>query len=828
MEKEEAAKPKPQPSERQGDAHRMRNQPKEESTSPFTGNKSRSIFAWRLPKDTNKEDVHSFFSAAGQVKTIKIVPDGNKMAAYVEFNQEESVSKAVALKGKQLRGSPVAIKPVKESSHHAVPGTSERRSRSIRASRTNPPRQIPSKRLRSHSPSRRETYRRHRSDSDSYSYTSRSDKSLSRSPVRNRRGERRTRRNRSYDSGDNSYDSWYSSRSPSRNRRRHQRSRSRGSSSDRFLRRERRYSRRDYRRDERSRSPRGRYTHDRDDRETRYIHNRRSRRDDRYPDERDWRGERDWRDEHDWRDERGRYSRYDEQSDDYRRGDRYRRGPEDYRRGRDSSSYYNEESPPPKRRRRAPRADRGRDKPAPVEKPASTDLRDEHASTILAWQLPLDSTEEELRAFFSASGDVKLVKLVPDKISEERDKLAAYVEFGSRNSAVRAVSRKDLLLGGHPIRVKLMTGLPNEKAIDKGQMDNHDNADGRRSAEQPKDRNGIAGKSSGRRSAGDADDDSSRKRSHYGTRMISIEELKKLLNPYGLQPPVQKAEGSPGGRLLEPAKKVPLPTPSTGAQDASLRNGHDAFTRLYVGSIPFELSENDLRAIFEPFGQMESLSLQRDASGKSLGYGFVHFMKHESAKNALKANGMPVMGRNLKIGLTGQGHSPGARKSNKAAAVPLPNAGEAHIVRKDLNGELDDGNDGGLAMNASQRAMLMQQLSRGKAMGGNLAVTLKEVSNSTKSLMLGNMFNPKLEPAGFEVDLADDVREECENRYGQVEHIFVEKDSQGVVFVRFSSLEGSSNAMKGLQGRWFGGLQIRASYVADEEYEKRFPELKGK
>jgi len=47
------------------------------------------------------------------------------------------------------------------------------------------------------------------------------------------------------------------------------------------------------------------------------------------------------------------------------------------------------------------------------------------------------------------------------------------------------------------------------------------------------------------------------------------------------------------------------------------------FHRLYVGNIHFNITETDLQSIFEPFGELEFVQLQKEESGRSKGYGFV-------------------------------------------------------------------------------------------------------------------------------------------------------------------------------------------------------------
>ena len=47
------------------------------------------------------------------------------------------------------------------------------------------------------------------------------------------------------------------------------------------------------------------------------------------------------------------------------------------------------------------------------------------------------------------------------------------------------------------------------------------------------------------------------------------------------------------------------------------------FHRLYVGNIHFSITESDLQNVFEPFGELEFVQLQKDEQGRSRGYGFV-------------------------------------------------------------------------------------------------------------------------------------------------------------------------------------------------------------
>lgn len=71
-------------------------------------------------------------------------------------------------------------------------------------------------------------------------------------------------------------------------------------------------------------------------------------------------------------------------------------------------------------------------------------------------------------------------------------------------------------------------------------------------------------------------------------------------------------------------------------------------------------------------------------------------------------------------------------------------------------------------------------------------------------------------------ELEDDVRQEAENRYGHVVHISVDPNSKGDIYLKFDKVQGGENAIKGLNGRYFGGRMIDASPVVDAVYSSLF------
>lgn len=71
-------------------------------------------------------------------------------------------------------------------------------------------------------------------------------------------------------------------------------------------------------------------------------------------------------------------------------------------------------------------------------------------------------------------------------------------------------------------------------------------------------------------------------------------------------------------------------------------------------------------------------------------------------------------------------------------------------------------------------------------------------------------------------ELENDVKEECEEKYGHVVHISLDPNTQGDIYLKFDRIQGGDNAIKGLNGRYFGGRQISAQPVVEAVYSSLF------
>lgn len=74
-------------------------------------------------------------------------------------------------------------------------------------------------------------------------------------------------------------------------------------------------------------------------------------------------------------------------------------------------------------------------------------------------------------------------------------------------------------------------------------------------------------------------------------------------------------------------------------------------TQLFVGSLPFRMSDDELKELFAEFGEVSSAKIINDReTGRSRGFGFVEFESETEAQAAIKGmNGKDIDGRALTV-----------------------------------------------------------------------------------------------------------------------------------------------------------------------------------
>lgn len=280
---------------------------------------------------------------------------------------------------------------------------------------------------------------------------------------------------------------------------------------------------------------------------------------------------------------------------------------------------------------------------------------------------------------------------------------------------------------------------------------------------------------------------------------------------------------------------------------------------LYVGSLHFNINEDMLRGIFEPFGKIIEIKIMRDhETSRSLGFGFISFANADDAKKALdQLNGFELAGRPMKVGHVtertnenGQPIQGGQLDTDEMdrAGIDLGATGRLQLMAKlaegtgfeipsyaaqalsNINTQSQStmgvpGMPQTLAMQASAEAAMTAGAA---ALANAPAVAAPPAAAAappiaTQCFMLSNMFEPLTETKPtWDQEIRDDVIDEC-NKHGGVLHIFVDKNSpQGNIYVKCPTISAAVASVNSLHGRYFAGRIITAAYVPLPNYHNLF------
>jgi RNA-binding protein 23/39 len=256
------------------------------------------------------------------------------------------------------------------------------------------------------------------------------------------------------------------------------------------------------------------------------------------------------------------------------------------------------------------------------------------------------------------------------------------------------------------------------------------------------------------------------------------------------------------------------------------------------------------------------------------------FVDPTQAKEALeKMNGFELAGRPIRVGLGNDKFTPestqsllqrfgsqaqaaahqqgssfsgmGGRGSHAGGTGNFDRASGRDAEKTGGASALDDTDVAGVNFSNYSRDALMRKLARTeeteekaapKATQQAKKVVPADQPAPSRCVLLKNMYN-QAEYAGmqhfgtlnmltgsretepnWQRELEEDVRQECEDKYGHVVHIGLGLDNNdGEIYIKFDRVQGGENAIRGLNGRWFGGRMITAQYVVDAVYHMNFP-----
>ncbi|KAH7083236.1 hypothetical protein BKA63DRAFT_486623 [Paraphoma chrysanthemicola] len=118
------------------------------------------------------------------------------------------------------------------------------------------------------------------------------------------------------------------------------------------------------------------------------------------------------------------------------------------------------------------------------------------------------------------------------------------------------------------------------------------------------------------------------------------------------------------------------------------------FTNIYVKNIDLDVTDEEFRDLFEKHGDITSASIARDDQGKSRGFGFVNYIRHEAAAVAVDTlNDTDFKGQKLYVGRAQKKHEreEELRKQYEAARLEKQSKYQGvNLYIKNLNDDVDD------------------------------------------------------------------------------------------------------------------------------------------
>lgn len=289
-------------------------------------------------------------------------------------------------------------------------------------------------------------------------------------------------------------------------------------------------------------------------------------------------------------------------------------------------------------------------------------------------------------------------------------------------------------------------------------------------------------------------------RRHKGISYIEFYDISSV--PLALALTGQRVCGVP--IIIQPtqAEKNRMATTTSNIQ-----RGFAGPMRLYVGSLHFNITEDMLRGIFEPFGRIDKIELMRDMeTNRSKGYGFISFHDAEDAKKALEQlNGFELAGRPMKVNHVTerqeiiQGPSILDSDEMDRTGIDLGTTGRLQLMAKLAEGT-------GIQLPQAAVTALQMQSAPPVQTSNNAANNGGGATIATQCFMLTNMFDPDTETnVNWPEEIRNDVIEEC-RKHGGALHVYVDKASKGDVYVKCPTITAATSSVTALHGRWFAGM----------------------
>lgn len=234
----------------------------------------------------------------------------------------------------------------------------------------------------------------------------------------------------------------------------------------------------------------------------------------------------------------------------------------------------------------------------------------------------------------------------------------------------------------------------------------------------------------------------------------------------------------------------------------SSSGGHTAKSsrpsRLYVGSISYDVTEHQIRELFSIFGPIVELEVPMDPqTGRHKGFAFVEYRTAEEALRAIaETHGKSVWGRNLKVNRPGE--PSGSSSSGGGFNQPAGGAGSSSVVSEAL-------------------AAVQARLNPGAAMfmppqGGLGNIALPGSTGSSGGPKPGRIYVGNLA-----YDLTAEHIRQVFSSFGPIRDVTLPLDRdnnnrpKGFVFVEFENEAHAADAMASMNGFELCGRKLRVN-----------------
>ena len=298
------------------------------------------------------------------------------------------------------------------------------------------------------------------------------------------------------------------------------------------------------------------------------------------------------------------------------------------------------------------------------------------------------------------------------------------------------------------------------------------------------------------------------------------------------------------------------PSPGSGLS----KNVQDGPNKIFVGGLPYHLTDKQVLEVLETFGPLKAFHLVRDSQNPAVskGYAFCEYFDPNLTSFVVdKLHGLAIgEGKSLTVKIASG--SDNGRGGGAASVVPAPAAiGSRHpptsgpgvgmppamqgtMVSVPMHGGMGMGMGGMMGMGMGMGAPPPPNpYPVGYGIGPTgaqpypaaplpIAVAPHVPTVNSKVLRLANMVTSmELQDDQEYMDIKQDVWEEC-SQYGKLVHIVIPrakegfpKAAEGLIFVEFETPYGAAQASRALMGRRFSDRLVEVMFFDENLYSRK-------